>query len=248
MIRRILLLALCVSLSLISPASEAQEKKAETGFLPKVHKGKDGESKYVVFVPHDYKGDKEYPVILFLHGAGERGIDGEVQVKQGIGSAIRFKETEKKFPFIVVFPQCKTMSNWKAGGEDANRALAILDEVQKDYKTDPKRVYLTGLSMGGSGTWSLAAAHPDKWAAIVPICGGGEPEIVEKIKHIPCWYFVGDKDREALVQGNRALIESLKKAGGSPRYTEYPFVGHNSWDSAYVTPELYPWLLSHKAK
>lgn len=247
MTRRIGALLLVASVAVTTVPGRADDKAA-TGFIPKVHKGKDGESKYVVFVPHDYKGDKEYPVILFLHGAGERGEDGEVQVKQGIGSAIRFKETEKKFAFITVFPQCKAKANWKAGGPDADRALAILDEVQKAYKTDPKRVYLTGLSMGGAGTWSLAAAHPDKWAAIVPICGTPDLESAAKIKDVPCWYFCGDKDNPNLVQNGRAMIEALKKAGGTPRYTEYPFVGHNSWDSAYVTPELYPWLLSHKAK
>lgn len=238
------LLGLLVSLTSL----HGEEEQAMTGFLKKLHKGKDGESKYVVFVPHDYTPEKEYPVILFLHGAGERGDDGIVPVKQGIGSAIRFKDTEKKFPFIVVFPQCRTGGTWKAGGPDSDRALAILAEVQKAYKTDAKRVYLTGLSMGGSGTWSLAAAHPDRWAAIVPICGGADLTTAEKIKHIPCWYFVGDKDREALLVNSRAMMEALKKAGGQPRYSEYPHVGHNSWDSAYVTPELYPWLLSHTAK
>jgi predicted peptidase len=243
-------LPLIVCIVALSYPGRADEKKPadkdEHGFISKVFKGKDGESKYVVFVPHDYQGDKEYPVILFLHGAGERGEDGEIPVKQGIGSAIRFKETEKKFPFITVFPQCKKNSNWKAGGPDAERALAILDEVQKTYKTDTKRVYLTGLSMGGGGTWSLAAAYPDRWAAIVPICGGGDPANAEKIKGIPCWCFVGDRD--GVVKNSRDMIEALKKAGGEPRYSEYPYVGHNSWDSAYVTPELYPWLLSNKLK
>ena len=237
----------CVLLVPFLAALIHAEDKVERGFINKVFKSKDGESKYVVFVPHDYTGDKEYPVILFLHGAGERGEDGEVPVKQGIGSAIRFKDTEKKFPCIVVFPQCKTKGNWKAG-PDADRALAILDEVQKTYKTDPKRTYLTGLSMGGAGTWSLAAAHPERWAAIVPICGSGDVTTVEKIKGIPTWYFVGDRDNPNLVKNGREFIEALKKAGGEPRYTEYPFVGHNSWDSAYVTPELVPWLLSHKLK
>jgi predicted peptidase len=241
------LLVLVVVVAVLTPAGRADEP-SERGFINKVFKGKDGESKYVVFVPHDYKGDKEYPIILFLHGAGERGEDGLIPVKQGIGSAIKFKDKEKTFPFFVVFPQCKTKGNWKAGGADADRALAMLDEVQKTYKIDTKRVYLTGLSMGGGGTWSLAAAYPERWAAIVPICGGGDPESAEKIKNIPCWCFVGDKDSPALVKGCRNMIESLKKAGGEPRYSEYPFVGHNSWDSAYVTPELYPWLLSHKLK
>src|SRR5271157_2865398 len=165
-----------------------------TGFIPKVFQGDKSNSKYVLFIPHDYKGDKEYPLILFLHGAGERGDDGEAQVKQGIGNAIKFKGKEKNFPFIVIFPQAALKGKWQAEGADAKRALAILDETMKNYKVDSKRIYLTGLSMGGYGTWSLASAFPDKWAAIAPICGGGNPKEAEKIKNIPCWCFHGDKD------------------------------------------------------
>ncbi|MCS7047499.1 MAG: prolyl oligopeptidase family serine peptidase, partial [Gemmataceae bacterium] len=189
------------------------------------------------------------PLILFLHGAGERGDDGQLPVMQGIANGgIKFKNGEKKFPFFVIFPQCRKNGNWKAGGPDANRALAILAEVQKEYKIDDKRLYLTGLSMGGFGTWSLAAAYPDKWAAIAPICGGGDPATADKIKHIPCWCFHGDQDKAVHVKLSREMIDALKKAGGNPRYTEFPYVGHNSWDPAYATAELYAWFLSHKLK
>ena len=217
---------------------------AKTGFINMIHKGKDGDAKYVVFVPHGYTGEKPMPLILFLHGAGERGDDGMKPVMQGIGSAIKFKNTEKTFPFFVIFPQSQK-ANWKAGGRRrCQRAIAILDEVEKNYKTDKKRAYLTGLSMGGFGTWSLAAAYPDKWAAIAPICGSGDLKSAEKIKHIPTWAFCGDQDK-AFVTANREMFKALKAAGGEPRYSEYPFVGHNSWDSAYVTPELYTWFLKH---
>jgi predicted peptidase len=222
--------------------------KTEHGFVNRVFKGKDGDSKYVLFVPHDYKGDKEFPLILFLHGAGERGDDGEAPVKQGIGNAIKFKNGEKKFPFFVVFPQCSKKGTWKAGGPDADRALGILDEVQKTYKIDAKRIYLTGLSLGGYGTWSLAAADPDRWAAIAPVCGGGDPSMASKIKDIPCWCFHGDQDKAVAVNKSREMIDALKKAGGNPRYSEFPYVGHNSWDPAYTTSELYPWLLAQKRK
>jgi predicted peptidase len=168
-------------------------------------------------------------------------------VSQGIGSAIKFKNNEKTFPFFVIFPQCRTKGTWKAGGPDADRALAMLEEVQKTYKIDSKRLYLTGLSLGGMGTWSLAAAHPDKWAAIAPICGSGDLSTAEKIKHIPTWAFCGDQDK-FFVEANRAMFKALKAAGGSPRYSEYPFVGHNSWDCAYATPELYTWFLKNSTK
>ncbi len=222
-------------------------EKVEHGFVNKVFKSKDGDLKYVVYVPDAYEDDKAYPVILFLHGAGERGTDGLNQAKVGLGKAIRDKnKKEESFPFIAVFPQ--SVKSWNAGSTDAKNALAILDEVEKAYKTDKQRVYLTGLSLGGYGTWSIAAAHPDRWAAIVPVCGGGNPATAEKIKDIPCWCFHGDADKAVPVQKSRDMIEALKKAGAAPRYDEYPGVGHNSWDQAYGTAELYTWLLKQKRK
>ncbi len=172
--------------------SSVQAQGAKTGFLDRVFKDPDGkEAKYVLFVPHDYKGDKEYPVILFLHGSGETGDDGKKQAATGLGPAI--KKNEKSFPFFAIFPQSQKR-NWQAGSPDANRALAILDEVEKEYKIDKKREYLTGLSMGGFGTWSVAAKYPERWAAIVPVCGGArgkETEVAEAIKNIPVWCFHG---------------------------------------------------------
>lgn len=228
-------------LLIVALAATAGDPSA-TGFQYAKHK----DSKYGLFIPHSYKAEKEYPLILFLHGAGERGDDGVAPVKQGIGNAI--KPREKDFSFIVIFPQCAKNSNWKAGSPDSDRALAILAEVEKKYKVDPKRVYLTGLSMGGFGTWSLAAAHPNKWAAIAPICGGGDPATAEKIKHIPTWCFHGDADTAVKVDLSRSMIKALKDVGAEPIYTEYPKVGHNSWDRAYGTAELYPWFLKHTAK
>jgi len=131
-------------------------------------------------------------------------------LQQGLGSAIKFKGKEKNFPFIVIFPQAA--KGWKADGADAKRALAILDETQKTYKVDAQRIYLTGLSMGGYGTWSLAEALPDRWAAIVPVCGGGNPMTASKIKDIPCWCFHGDKDGAVKVELSRAMGEGA--AGG----------------------------------
>lgn len=218
------------------------------GFIDKTFKNADGaESPYVVFVPHDYDGSKEYPVILFLHGAGEtkaeKNKNGKMPVEVGIGPAI--KKQEKSFPFLVVIPRAEGFG-WGADTANAKRALAMLDETMKAYKTDAKRVYLTGLSMGGMGTWSISQAHPERWAAIVPICGPGDATRADKIKDVPCWGFVGDKDSERIVSGMRGMIEALKKAGASPKYTEYPGVPHNSWDKAYGTAELWPWLLEQK--
>ena len=225
------------------------DEKPKTGFVDKTFKNADGTtSPYVVFVPKSYDGAKEYPTILFLHGAGETKTEKtgtKMPVEVGIGPAI--KKREKDFPFIVVIPQAEGFG-WGADGKNAKRALAMLDEVQKAYKTDPKRQYLSGLSMGGMGTWSIAMAHPERFAAIAPICGRGDTKTAEKIKDLPCWCFHGDADTAVKVEGSRDMIAAIKKAGGSPKYTEYPKVGHNSWDAAYGTDELYTWLLEQKKK
>jgi predicted peptidase len=240
---------LCLPMALLGVAAALAHAPADDttghGFVSKVYKGTDGtEAKYVVFVPHGYTPDKAYPVVLFLHGAGAVGDDGKKQV---IGIAVEIRKGEKTFPAVVVFPQSQKRS-WKANSEDGKRAMAILAEVEKTYKTDPKRVYLTGLSMGGFGTWSLAAAHPEKWAAIVPICGGGNPADAAKIKDVPCWCFHGDADPTVKVDLSRTMVKALKDTGGSPKYTEYPGIGHNSWTKAYATKELYDWLWEQKRK
>lgn len=229
--------------SLFGLVSVQGADKIESGFLNKVYKDGDGkESKYVVFVPHGYTGEKPVPLVLFLHGAGSTGDDGKKQVS-GIAAEIRRKE--KEFPAIVVFPQSQKRT-WNANSDDGKRAMAILAEVEKAYKVDDKRVYLTGLSMGGFGTWSLAAAHPSKWAAIVPICGGGDVKSASKIKDLPCWCFHGDADPTVKVDLSRNMIKAIKDAGGSPKYTEYPDVKHDSWTKAYASKELYEWLWEQK--
>lgn len=226
----------------------------DRGFLNRTYKDANGkEYQYVLFVPHDYKGDKPSPLILFLHGAGEREGGKKAPVEVGIGPAIK-KLGEEHFRFFVLIPRCGANpgkpipANWGADGPDAQRALAMLDEVQKDYKIDAKRIYLSGLSMGGFGTWSLAAKYPDRWAAIVPICGGGKPADAEKIKDIPCWCFHGADDPTVPAARSREMVEALKKAGGHPKYDEYPGVQHNSWDRAYATRELYEWLLQQQKR
>lgn len=230
--------------------SARAEDKPKTGFVDKKHKNADGtESPYVVFVPKDYDGTKEYPVILFLHGAGETKQpnakkDGKQPVEVGIGPAIKKRPD---FQFITVIPRAEGFG-WGADTANAKRALAMLDATMKEYKTDAKRQYLTGLSMGGMGTWSIAMAHPDRFAAIAPICGRGDTKQAEKIKNLPCWCFHGDADTSVKVEGSRDMIDAIKKAGGTPKYTEYPGVGHNSWDKAYGTDELYKWLLEQKKK
>lgn len=241
-----LLAAFLLCAAVASQPARSADEKIKTGFVDKTFKNADGTtSPYVVFVPKDYDGTKEYPTMLFLHGSGETKGGTKMPADVGIATAIR--KREKDFPFIVVIPQSEKRT-WGAASDDGKRALAMLDAVQKEYKTDAKRQYLTGLSMGGFGTWSIAAAHPDRFAAIVPICGGGNVKDAEKIKDIPTWVFHGDADTAVKVDRSREMVEALKKADGKPKYDEYPGVGHNSWDKAYGTDELYKWLLSQKKK
>lgn len=228
-----------------SPPSRAPDETR--GFLNRVFKDAEGhEFKYAVFVPHDYSADKTWPCIVFLHGAGERGDDGLKQSQVGLGPAIRRRE--KTFPFIAVFPQCSNGGRWLADSPDGTRAFAVLGEVEKSFRIDPDRVYLTGLSLGGMGTWSLGMKEPKRWAALVPVCGRGDPSQVDKVKDLPIWCFHGDADRAVSVDGSRTMVKALEDLGKKPRYTEYPGVGHNSWDAAYGTDELYTWLLEQRRK
>ncbi len=230
------------------PPPPSAEEVARTGFVDRMYKDSDGaEHPYVVFVPHDYKGEKEYPVILFLHGAGEIKGRGRQPVEVGIGPAIKKQETT--FPFLTVFPQALQQS-WQAGSDDSERALAILAQVCRDYKTDRNRIYLTGLSLGGQGTWSLAARYGGKWAAIAPVCGANySPNRASDIKDMPCWCFHGEADDIIDVNFSRKTIAALRAAGGTPRYTEYSGAAHRAcFEQAYATGELYAFFLANKKK
>lgn len=250
--------------ALVLVAVIAAPAAAQSGpFVTKVYKNPDGhESPYAVFVPARLDKAKPVPVVLFLHGAGETKKDGQktrpMPVEQGIATHLAGK-FNRTFPAVVVMPQAEGFG-WQADSDNAKRALAILDDVTKEYNGDPDRTYLTGLSMGGFGTWSIAAAHPDRWAAIVPVCGGlrfpprkGDTsagptpdEVAAKIKHIPCWCWHGGADGVVKPDLSRVVIEALKKAGAEPRYTELAHVGHNSWDAAYASSDLYDWLFKQK--
>jgi prenyltransferase beta subunit/predicted esterase len=214
----------------------------EPGFHLRSVKTDRGERRYSVYVPEGYNGTKVYPVILFLHGAGERGQDGVVPAQVGIGPAIFNRPGGIKA--LVVFPQAS--QTWAAGSPDIAAALAALDDVMLTYAADPKRVILTGLSMGGSGAWNLAAAHPQRFAAVVPICGRGQVERVGALKATPVWAFCGDADRDQTVLNIRTMVEALQREGASPRLTEYRGVGHLSWDRAYNDTEVIDWMLAQK--
>ena len=213
------------------------------GFVEKVYRAPDGtESNYTVFVPPTSDGTKAFPVLLSLHGAGSRGTDGRLAVKYGLAKSVR--ERGEDFPFLVVLPQAREGEDWTAESGGGRRALAILDRVQQDYRTDADRVVLTGVSMGGQGAWSLAAADPGRWAAIVPVCHGGDANSAARLKDIPCWCFHGDADKTIPVQQSRDMVQAVQDAGGRPLYQELPGVGHNDCpDRAYALPDLWEWLL-----
>ena len=216
----------------------------ESGFLDKTIEYNGTTVKYVVYVPKEYKAEKPHPSILFLHGSGEQGDDGKKQVSVGLGAAIKL--AEDKWNFIVIFPQKPA----GRGGfmEHEKLILDILEKTKKEYTLDEKRQYITGLSMGGMGTWSLICKYPDRWAAAAPVCGRGNPADAPKIKDLPIWNFHGDKDTAVPIKKSQEMIDAIKAAGGNPKFTIYPGVGHNSWDKAYQEEKLYEWFLEQVKK
>lgn len=219
--------------------------------------------RYQVFVPSSYNASQRWPVILFLHGGGERGTDGLVQTQVGLGAALR-KHAER-FPAIVVFPQVPPDSLWV--GTPARVAMAALDRSVEEFRTDPDRIYLTGLSIGGNGTWYLAYRHPSRFAALMPICGWVVPDkewklaaelvvppdsgppyaaLARRLRNIPIWIVHGEVDDVIPVEHSRQAAAAFKAAGAPVRYLELPGTDHNSWDAAYGSPTLMDWLFAQK--
>ena len=227
------------------PTPTADEANATApGFHLRTLKAEGGDRKYTVFVPRGYDGSKAVPAVLFLHGSGEKGSDGITPAQSGLGAILNGHPDD--FPAIAVFPQAR--ESWKADSDDAKAALAALDEVEKAFKVDKDRVVLTGLSMGGAGSWSIGSAHPERFAAVVPVCGFGNPEKVVELKGVPVWTVLGDADADKIVLGNRDAVAALRAAGGSPKSTEYRGIGHNSWDRAYSDRDLITWMLAQARK
>ena len=197
---------------------------------------------YLLFLPdgYDENAEKKWPFILFLHGAGERGDDLERVKFHGPPKLI---EQGKELPFIIASPQCPESSWWTTENEALN---ALLDELVTKYSIDEDRIYLTGLSMGGFGTWSLAVTYPERFAAIAPICGGGDPKKANALKDIPIWVFHGAKDEVVSPEKSEEMVNALKEAGGDVQYTVYPEADHDSWTETYNNPKLYEWFLKHK--
>ena len=203
---------------------------------------------YLLFLPRDYNSpkSKRWPLILFLHGAGERGTNLARVKVHGPPKAVREKPD---FPFVVVSPQCPSGQRW-----DNEVLLALLDDVLKKHRIDAKRVYLTGLSMGGFGAWNLGLAHPDRFAAIAPICGGGDPLVLlladprksRALKSLPVWAFHGARDPVVRLGESERMVEAMRQIGATEvKLTVYPEAEHDSWTETYNNPALYGWFLAH---
>lgn len=211
---------------------------------------------YRLMRPMDNDTVKKYPIVLFLHGAGERGKDNNSQLVNG---ALNFASTlnRKIFPCYMIVPQCAAGYRWvetdwnlpshiqpEKPSVYLERTMRLLDSLTKKLNVDTNRIYITGLSMGGFGTWDAISRCPWKFAGAVPVCGGGDTTKASLIKDIPIWAFHGDSDKVVMTSRSRDMIAVIKKSGGNPNYTEYPNIGHNAWSKAYAGMEMYQWLFS----
>lgn len=197
------------------------------------------EIEYLQYLPEGYSDneDSPWPLLVFLHGAGERGSDLEKLKLHGPPKLI---EQGKDFPFIIISPQTPLNSWWR--GETV---AWIIQEIVQELNVDKSRIYLTGLSMGGFGTWDTAMRFPHLFAAIAPICGGGDVSMVHNLKNMPVWNFHGEKDNVVKIESSDLLVNKLKETNTDVKYTIYPEAFHDSWTVTYENEELYEWLLSH---
>lgn len=203
---------------------------------------------YLLHLPAGYEENRNqrWPLLLFLHGAGERGANLN---RVAVHGPPRLVKSNPEFEFILVSPQCPAGETW----ED-DSLLALLEDIVRQYRVDESRLYLTGLSMGGYGTWSLGLKHPRRFAAIAPVCGGGSilPILIPAsgntaaLRKLPIWAFHGAQDDVVPLQETERMITELRKIGNSPRITIYPHAGHDSWTETYANPELYKWFLQHR--
>jgi lysophospholipase L1-like esterase/dienelactone hydrolase len=213
---------------------------------------------YRLLTPKNYDKAQKYPLVVFLHGAGERGDNNTSQLKHGAPMFAK-PENREKYPCFVFAPQCPSRDTWSAvkGWTDPvsftdepkaplKLAFAAIDALQKEYSIDPDRLYVTGLSMGGFGSWDIISRQPERWAAAAPVCGGGDPAKVVAAKNVAIWAMHGMQDEVVPVARSREMIDALKTAGASPLYSEYPYVKHDSWTTAYGEPELLPWMFAQR--
>lgn len=224
----------------------AGQNAARGEFVNRVYRDAKGDHKYVVFVPAGYTPAKKWPAILFLHGACNRGNDGRSQLVSGIAPSIRLRMAD--YPFVVVFPQCENMecrvlAGWTEQPEESDRALRILDAVEKDYSIDTKRECLVGLSMGGTGAWEIAAKTPKRWAALVPVSAMGNTEDAPKLTGIPTWVFHATHDPLVATGIATEMVDAIKTAGGRAYFSEVTKKAHDLSNVVFTQTALTDWML-----
>jgi len=260
-------IALLVGILFVAIAASAEEvEKKEARVIPfldrweaRVYKNEKNETlPYRLLRPKGYEAKQAYPLVVFLHGMGERGSDNEVQLVNGVSELFASDAAIEKFPAVVIVPQCPdgedfntaSWANWRSDTftltTPTRLVLEIVEALQKEFNIDANRLYLGGLSMGGFGTWNVIQMYPHLFAAAFPICGGGDPSRVKELATMPIWIFQGAIDDTVPPRLSREMVQALQAAGGHPGYCEFPGVGHNSWTNAFEEPRLLPWLFGQK--
>nr|WP_286941536.1 prolyl oligopeptidase family serine peptidase [Allomuricauda sp.] len=252
--------AFCLIIALLTTALAMSQEPSP--YKKKVFESERGTMPYRLLLPEDYDATKKYPLVLFLHGSGERGNDNEAQLVHGSGLFLK-EDVRKKYPAIVVFPQCAANDSWAkvdVKGEWGNREFVFFDDAEptramelleelidylKDqYPIDSKRMYVGGLSMGGMGTFELVRRNPRTFVAAFPICGGANPEIAKKLRKTAWWVFHGEADNVVPPKYSTQMVRALEDVGAEVRYSLYPDVGHDSWTNTFAEPDLLSWLFS----
>ncbi len=213
---------------------------------------------YRLHRPPPAKPGVRHPLVLFLHGAGERGSDNQAQLVHGVLPILAYAAEQGEKLFLVA-PQCPAEEKWvdvpwntpshtmpPQPSAPMKRVLGLLDKLMREEAVDPTRIYVTGISMGGFGTWDLLQRRPHLFAAAIPVCGGGDARLAGRFKTVPLWVFHGAQDDAVLPLRSRAMVAALQQAGGHPGYTEYPDTGHNSWAPTYADPAVLGWFLKQR--
>jgi len=231
---------LSLVLQLAWPSIMAWWHRPRAGYqVPALFAGPDGTIRYLIYLPEEYgQGARRWPLLLFLHGAGQRGAD-LMQVKKLGPPALL--AAGQPMPMLVVSPQCRENASWQAAD-----LVGLLGQVEKTYRVDVDRIYLTGYSMGGCGAWELATLAPERFAALVPVSGSGNPGQAGRLVHLPVWAFHGARDKAVSPANDKKMIAAMSQLGGQAKLTLYPERGHGICDLVYRQPELFTWLLKQK--
>jgi predicted peptidase len=253
---RILFPALIIVLATITHAGIAQNNKL---FKQREYIANTGDTlRYCILSPQSIDSSASYPLVLFLHGAGERGRDNQKQLAVGVGN-FASDYNLKTYPCYILAPQCPEGKKWvevdwklpahiQPATPSVNLIMTmdLVDSLCKTLKIDTNRLYITGLSMGGFGTWDAITRYPGKFAAAIPVCGGGDTTKAYIIKNIPVWAFHGLKDKLVMPLRSISMVRAINNAGGNAKLSTYPEVGHDAWNKAYIDPELYRWLFTKR--